>query len=218
MGIFKDIKALISGLGIAGKHLGRHAVTIQYPEQKWEMPERSRGMVVLLSNLETGELNCTGCMLCEKACPTSALDISAPRDPETKKRTVEKFTLDNSLCCYCGLCEEACNFVAIKLATKYEYSTDNKDDLFWDKDKLQEMGRDVKYTPKPKKKKKVAPKKAAETGDKEKPAKVEAKPDVPAEAETKDPAPVDKVDETKTENKEDVPKAPTDEKSDEEKG
>lgn len=196
MGIFKDIKALISGLGIAGKHLGRHAITIQYPEQKWEMPERSRGMVVLLSDKETGELNCTGCQLCEKACPTSAINIDAPRDPETKKREVKLFTLDHAICCYCGLCEEACNFTAIKLVPKYEYSTDNKDDLFWDKDKLQEMGRDAKYEPKAKKVKKE------ETGDTDKPVKT---------------APVDDVKKTKVENKEDTPKDASETLSGEEK-
>ncbi len=219
MGIFKDIKALISGLGIAGKHLGRHAITLQYPEQKMEMPERSRGIVVLLSDLETGELNCTGCVLCEKACPTAAIDIDAPRDPETKKRTVKKFTLDHALCCFCGLCEEACNFAAIKMATKYELSTDNKDDLFWDMDKLQQMGLDVKYEPK-KKKKKPAPKKAAKPADGEAPAKEEVKEKEPKVQENEPEAPKaeakedvketkkEVVEEARVENKEDVPKAP----------
>lgn len=213
MGIFKDIKALISGLGIAGKHLGRHAITIQYPEEKWEMPERSRGIVVLLSDPETGKLNCTGCKLCEKACPSSAITIDAPRDPETKKRTVTKFTLDLSFCCFCGLCEEACNFAAIKMAGKYEFSTDNKDDLFWDMDKLQEMGLDVKYTPKPKKKKAAPKKDAKPADDKEKPAEAEAKVEEPAKPETKEETPSveakEEVKETKTENK--VPEVPSSE-------
>ncbi len=67
MKLLKDIKNLVKGLGITGKHLGRHAITLQYPEEKMEMPERSRGIVVLLSDKETGELNCTGCLLCAKA-------------------------------------------------------------------------------------------------------------------------------------------------------
>jgi NADH-quinone oxidoreductase subunit I len=200
MGIFKDIKALISGMGIAGKHLGRHAITIQYPEQKWEMPERSRGMVVLLSDKETGELNCTGCVLCEKACPTSAINIDAPRDPETKKREVKSFTLDHALCCYCGLCEEACNFSAIKLVPKYEYSTENKDDLFWDKDKLQEMGRDAKYESKKKKKNE-------DTGDDDKPVKAEAKKVKSADSDVKAEKSVNEIKETKVEDNK-VPPAP----------
>ncbi len=152
MKLLKDIKALVEGLQIAGKHLGRHAITIQYPEEKWNMPERSRGIVVLLSDKETGELNCTSCLLCEKACPTAAIRIDAPRNPETKKRELKSFTVDNGLCCFCGLCEEACNFSAIKMATMYEFSTEHKEDLIWDIKKLQEVGRDVPYVDTRKKK------------------------------------------------------------------
>lgn len=168
MGIFKDIKNLIAGMGITGKHLGRRAVTIQYPEQKMEMPERSRGVVVLLSDKETGDLNCTMCMLCMRACPTGAIQIDAPRD-ESKKRHLNSFVVDNMICCYCGLCEESCNFSAIKLATKYEFSTVSKEDLIWDEKKLQAMGRDVPYVDTRKKKKEAMAAKAKEVAAKPSP-------------------------------------------------
>ncbi len=146
MSLVKGLIELVRGMTITGKHLGKHAVTLQYPEEKDNLPERSRGFVVLLSDKETGELNCTGCELCMRACPTAAIKIEAPRDPETKKRVVKIFVVDNTLCCFCGLCEEACNFSALKMAGQYyELSTENKDDLVWDKNKLQEMGRPVPY-------------------------------------------------------------------------
>jgi NADH-quinone oxidoreductase subunit I len=144
MSVFKGIKELFRGMGITTKHLGRRAITIQYPEEKFTMPERSRGIVVLLSDKETGELNCTSCMLCMRACPSAAIIIDAPRD-EKKKRHLKSFDIDFGLCCFCGLCEEACNFSAIKMATKYEFSTIDASDLYWDVKKLQEMGRDVDY-------------------------------------------------------------------------
>jgi NADH-quinone oxidoreductase subunit I len=152
MKILKDLKTLVEGLGITGKHLGRHAITIQYPEERWTIPERSRGIVVLLSDKETGELNCTGCMLCGKACPTGAIYIEAPRD-EKKRRQLKQFIVDHGICCFCGLCEEACNFSALKMATKYEFSAERKEDLVWDMKKLQEVGRDVPYEDTRKKKK-----------------------------------------------------------------
>lgn len=163
MGIFKDIKNLLLGMKITGKHLGRHAITIQYPEERWTMPERSRGMVVLLSDKKTGELNCTGCELCMRACPTAAIYMYAPRD-EKKRKHLEEFRVDHGLCCFCGLCEEACNFCAIKMATKYEFSALSKDDLVWDMKKLQEMGRDVDYVDT--RKKKPAKPKPPETAEK----------------------------------------------------
>ena len=163
MGLLKDLYNLINGMVITGKHLGRHAVTIQYPEEKWTMPERSRGIVVLLSDKETGELNCTSCLLCMQACPTAAIRIDAPRG-EDKKRVLKSFDIDFGLCCFCGLCEEACNFCAIKMTPKYEFSTLSKGELIWDMHKLQQVGRDVDYIDTRKKKapKETAPK--AETG------------------------------------------------------
>lgn len=186
LSIVKGIIELIRGMTITGKYLGTHAVTLQYPEEKWDMPERSRGIVVLLSDKETGELNCTACMLCMRACPTAAITIDAPRG-EDKKRQLKVFQVDNALCCFCGLCEEACNFAAIKMAPKYEFSTENKEDLVWDMHKLQEVGRDVPYEPRPKKKPvpKPAPKPAA---DENKPQSQPVNPgtDKPEEAKPED--------------------------------
>jgi NADH-quinone oxidoreductase subunit I len=177
MGVLKDMYNLIKGMMITGKHLGRHAVTIQYPEEKWTMPERSRGIVVLLSDKETGELNCTSCLLCMQACPTAAIRIDAPRG-EDKKRHLQSFVIDFGICCFCGLCEEACNFSAIKMAPKYEFSTLTSAELIWDMKKLQEMGRDVAYVDTRKKK---APKEAAPAAG-ETPAA--PKPDLPPQEES----------------------------------
>ena len=145
---------LVLGMFTTGKHLGRHAITIQYPKERWTMPERSRGMVVLLTDPETGQLNCTACLLCMKSCPSGAIDIEVIKD-EKKKRHLKEFKLDFNLCCFCGLCEEACNFAAIKLAPKYEFPEFDKSLLSWNKEKLAEMGLDVPYE-KPERKKPAA--------------------------------------------------------------
>ncbi len=156
MGVFKDIFEMLRGMTITSKHLTRHAVTIQYPEERDTIPERSRGIVVLLSDKETGKANCTSCMLCMRVCPTAAIRIVSPRG-EDKKRQLQEFDVDNSLCCFCGLCEEVCNFSAIKMATMYEFATQDKEELHWDMKKLLDMGKDVPYTPRPKKKPKPKP-------------------------------------------------------------
>ena len=216
MSVIKGFINLVKGMQITGKHLGRHAVTVQYPEQRDNIPERSRGVVVLLSDKETGELNCTSCLLCSRVCPTAAITIDSPRG-EDKKRHLKAFTVDNTLCCYCGLCEEVCNFCAIKLATMYEFSTLDKNDLVWDKEKLQEMGRDVPYEDTRKKKPAAAAKPAAKpaTEKKEEAAKpVEEKPAVtekPAEAKPAEAAKPDQVEEKKEPEKKDGPDAPAEE-------
>lgn len=182
--LLSGIKNLVVGLFTTGKHLGRHAVTVQYPTERWTMPERSRGIVVLLSDKETGELNCTVCMLCMRACPTAAIDIQYDKD-EKGKRILKDFVVDQGLCCFCGLCEEACNFAALKMATKYEFSTLNKEDLVWHTDKLQEVGRDVPYE-KPERKKPEA-KPAAKPAPKP-PVKTEAPNEPPKNTATAEAA------------------------------
>lgn len=189
---------LILGLFTTGKHLGRHAITVQYPKERWTMPERSRGMVVLLSDKETGELNCNACLLCMRACPSGAIDIDFVKD-EKNRRQLKEFKLNYHMCCFCGLCEASCNFTAIKLATKYEFPVFDKDELLWDSKRLQEMGRDVPYVKKVKKKpeaRKPVPKKPETAGEKpavkppsDKPQATETKPD---ESEPKTPEAADK--------------------------
>jgi NADH-quinone oxidoreductase subunit I len=213
------IKNLAIGMMTTSKHMGRHAITLQYPKEKWPMPERSRGIVVLLSDKETGDLNCTVCMLCARACPTAAIQIKYEKD-EKKKRQLKDFVVDYNLCCFCGLCEDACNFSAIKMAPKYEFSTLDKNDLVWHTEKLQEMGRDVPYV-KPERKKPAAKPAAPKPAPKPVTPKTEDKPAVETEKKVEPKAdekpaakPEEKTEEKKPEGKPVVKPKPesTDEK------
>jgi len=216
---FSGIYNLIVGLFVTGKHLGRHAITLQYPKERWPMPERSRGVVVLLSDPETGDLNCTACLLCMKACPTAAIRVEREKNPETKRWFPTKFVIDNTICCFCGLCEESCNFDAIKLTGKYEFSVYDQSELIYDMDRLAELGRDVKYTPREKKSaaKPAAPKPAAkeaaavknpEAGPKEKSEekpKDEAKPEEKPKPAAKEKSAEEKPKKEESEKKADKP-------------
>lgn len=179
--IFKGFWNLILGLATTGKYLPGRAVTLQYPDERWPMPERSRGVVVLLSDPETGELNCNACLVCMKQCPVHAINVEQVKDPETKKRYPGSFTIDNTICCFCGICEEVCNFDAIKLTGKYEFSVFDKSQLIYDKGKLQELGRDVKYTPKKKAKAEAKESDSKEAKAEKKESTVENKKENPGE-------------------------------------
>src|SRR5919201_1991975 len=73
------------GLGVAKgmlttiSHLIRRSVTIQYPEERLEMPIWTRGRPRLIYEADTGELRCTACgecALCVEACPFRAITMA----------------------------------------------------------------------------------------------------------------------------------------------
>jgi NADH-quinone oxidoreductase subunit I len=140
--IYSGVYNLVLGLTVTVKHMGKHAVTLQYPKEKWTMPERSRGCVVLLTDLETGSLKCIACGLCYKTCPNNAIQFSSAKD-QAGKRFAEVFQVNNGICIYCGLCEEVCPVKgkAIKLVPLYEYSVYDKKELVYNKEKLTQIGK-----------------------------------------------------------------------------
>jgi NADH-quinone oxidoreductase subunit I len=141
--IYLGIYNLILGLIVTVKHMGKHAITLQYPKERWTMPERSRGCVVLMTDPGTGKLKCTACTLCYKICPNNAIKITSIKD-ETGKRVPDVFEVDVGICIYCGLCEETCPVEgkAIKLVPRYEFSVYDKKDLIYNKEKLAEIGKE----------------------------------------------------------------------------
>ena len=68
---------IVSGLIRTLEHLVRpRPVTRDYPYEKRELPERSRGLIALLLEPETSIFKCESCLMCEKACPPRAISIS----------------------------------------------------------------------------------------------------------------------------------------------
>src|SRR5947199_5567213 len=57
------VLGVIQAMGVTLRTMLSKAVTVQYPEERIELPERTRGVIALL------EENCTVCMLCSKECP-----------------------------------------------------------------------------------------------------------------------------------------------------
>ncbi|OGR81292.1 MAG: hypothetical protein A3I11_00240 [Elusimicrobia bacterium RIFCSPLOWO2_02_FULL_39_32] len=108
--IYKVGKALIQGMMVTWKSFWQPAVTVQFPDEKLNTPERFRG--ALTFDKET----CTACNLCIKACPTACISLEPAVDPATKKRIakVSWYQIDFGKCNYCRLCEEACPTKPIK--------------------------------------------------------------------------------------------------------
>ena len=59
----KEIKGMLTGLGVTFKTMTKPAVTVQYPHEREDPPTRARGVIALK------EENCTVCMLCAALVP-----------------------------------------------------------------------------------------------------------------------------------------------------
>jgi NADH-quinone oxidoreductase chain I len=114
------------GLGVAKgmlttiSHLVRRPITIQYPEERLEMPIWTRGRPRLIYEVDTGELRCTACGACALACPVDVIKIEQHPSPTGKGKILDRFDIDMAGCIECALCVEACPFRAITMAPDFE--------------------------------------------------------------------------------------------------
>lgn len=136
--IYHAIKSCVTGLWITFRYVwGVKPATIEYPEVREVLPERSR------SRLYNDAQNCISCTQCAMACPVDCIYIASKRKgkdaPEEKtasghpkKLELTQFTIDTALCCYCGLCTTVCPTECLTHSHDYEYASFNIDQMKYD--------------------------------------------------------------------------------------
>jgi len=125
---------LFTGMSLTLRYMFRQKVTLDYPYEKGPLSPRFRGEHAL-RRYPNGEERCIACKLCEAICPAQAITIEAePRDDGSRRTT--RYDIDMTKCIYCGYCEEACPVDAIVEGPNFEYATETREELMYDKNKL----------------------------------------------------------------------------------
>ena len=122
----------------ATREIFRPKKTINYHFEKGKISPRYRGEHAL-RRYPNGEERCIACKLCEAVCPAQAITIeSEERDDGSRKTT--RYDIDMLKCIYCGLCQESCPVDAIVQGPNFEFATETREELYYNKEKLLDNG------------------------------------------------------------------------------
>ncbi len=132
------LSEIVSGLALTLNYAFKPKVTLNYPFEKNRISPRFKGEHAL-RRYPNGEERCIACKLCEAVCPAQAITIEAePREDGSRRTT--RYDIDMTKCIYCGLCEEACPVDAIVEGPNFEFATETREELFYNKAKLLDNG------------------------------------------------------------------------------
>ncbi|MGB9773902.1 MAG: NuoI/complex I 23 kDa subunit family protein [Bacteroidota bacterium] len=125
--IFLGVWTILVGMKVTLRHLFIPAVTIQYPDERRPIPERSRNRLYV--NID----DCIGCEQCANACPVDCItietvkalpgeDLGTTSTGHKKRLWVTRFDIDIAKCCFCGLCVPPCPTECIVMTDVFEFS------------------------------------------------------------------------------------------------
>jgi NADH-quinone oxidoreductase subunit I len=144
------LPSIAAGFKVTWKHFANSVIkgkplTMEYPEEKWVVPEGYRGAPYLVKD-QDGDTKCVSCQLCEFICPPKAIKITppGPDGPVADRRNAEKmpqeFEINMLRCIFCGLCQEVCPEEAIFLQKDYSLTGSTREEMIYDKKKLLKLG------------------------------------------------------------------------------
>jgi len=117
--------SLLKGMKVTGHYFFRPStvITQQYPENRatLKMFERFRGQLALIHD-ENQYHKCTGCQICQEACPNGSIVISTRANPVNGKKELDRYIWRMDSCTFCNSCVQVCPFGALKMENGFEHA------------------------------------------------------------------------------------------------
>jgi NADH-quinone oxidoreductase subunit I len=129
----------VTGFWLAMRYFFSKKKTLDYPFERGPLSPRFRGEHAL-RRYPNGEERCIACKLCEAICPAQAITIEAGPRRNDGTRRATRYDIDMVKCIYCGLCQEACPVDAIVEGPNFEFATETREELLYNKEKLLDNG------------------------------------------------------------------------------
>jgi NADH-quinone oxidoreductase subunit I len=144
MNVAQSVKSLflwefVTAFGLSLRYFFSKKKTLDYPFERGPLSPRFRGEHAL-RRYPNGEERCIACKLCEAICPAQAITIEAGPRRNDGTRRATRYDIDMVKCIYCGLCQEACPVDAIVEGPNFEFATETREELLYNKEKLLDNG------------------------------------------------------------------------------
>ena len=144
MNVAQSVKSLflwefVTAFGMSMRYFFSKKKTLDYPFERGPLSPRFRGEHAL-RRYPNGEERCIACKLCEAICPAQAITIEAGPRRNDGTRRATRYDIDMVKCIYCGLCQEACPVDAIVEGPNFEFATETREELLYNKEKLLDNG------------------------------------------------------------------------------
>jgi len=122
--IVDAVVSALKGMRITARHVVKKPVTLQFPDERWVMPERFRGFIF------NDIWRCDCCLGCAKICPVDCIYIRTTG--KGVDRFMYRYAIDFNKCIWCGLCTQVCPTDACQHSHDYDHSLYERRDLVYE--------------------------------------------------------------------------------------